>query len=205
MRSKKIKRFILASSILLLAAVIWTGYVQWKIAAAVRTASKQPADTAIVLGAALWDGRPSPALRERLEAAVELFDEGAVDSIIVSGGLGSGSEITEAEGMFHYLTSRGIPEQAIYLEEQATDTWENLYYSHEIMEANEWSSAIVVTHDFHGARALEMAAVLPMEETQLWLVESSVLNGKWHRGRETLAYAKWVWQKWTMRLGGSGG
>lgn len=200
MRSKKTKIFIFTLTALLAIALGWTGYVQWKIADALRASSKHPADTAIVLGAALWNNRPSPALRERLEGAVHLYEEGVVDNIIVSGGLGSGSELTEAEGMFQYLSSRGIPEEVIFLEEQATDTWQNLSYSQQIMEDNEWSHAIVVTHDFHGARALDMAAVLSMEEAQLWAVESSVLNKIYHRARETLAYAKWVWQKWTLTL-----
>lgn len=192
MRSKKLVLIILVPVLL---ALLWTGYVQWKIVDAVRGASREPADTAIVLGAALWNNRPSPALRERLEGAYALFEAGVVDHIIVSGGMGSGADITEAEGMMEYLVARGVPQDKIYLEEVSTNTWENLYFSRQILEANEWNSAIVVTHDFHGARALDMAHVLSMEEVQLLPVKSSVLNKVWHRSRETLAYGKWVWQK----------
>lgn len=184
------------------AIVLWTGYVQWKIYAAQAAASKEPADTAIVLGAALWNGVPSPALKERLEGARELYEEGAVRTIIVSGGLGSGSAITEAEGMKRYLVEFGIPEEAVYLENQAMDTWQNIGYSLAIMEEEGWSSATIVTHHYHGARALDMARTLSMEEPQLWTVESSVLNKTWHQARETLAYGKWTLQKWLYLLGG---
>jgi vancomycin permeability regulator SanA len=85
--------------IFLVLGVTWTLYIQWMIYSAQHKELKK-ADIGIVLGAALWNDVPSPALRERLNAAYELHKEGYFSKIIVSGGMDhNGSTIPEAEGM----------------------------------------------------------------------------------------------------------
>ncbi|MGN7382643.1 YdcF family protein [Paenibacillus sp. SAFN-117] len=182
--------------------VLWVGYVQWKIYSVQHSQNSEPADVAIVLGAALWNGVPSPGLRERLEGAVDLYEQGIVDKFILSGGLGThGSTVTEAEGMKRYLLERGIPESDLFKEDEARNTLQNLSFSQNIMKANQWTTAIIVTHHYHGARALDMARFLHFENPRVYTVDSEVMNITWHKTRETLAYGKWTLDKWMMWLG----
>ena len=75
----------------------------------------------LVLGAALWDGRPSPALRERLDQAYELYREGLVQYLILSGGKGDDG-LTEAEGMKRSWLNGGVPPDRLLLEDQSRNT-----------------------------------------------------------------------------------
>jgi vancomycin permeability regulator SanA len=67
----------------------------------------QHRQAAIILGAALWDGKPSPALTERLNMGLHLYKEHKVDHLILSGGLEKWNGISEAEAMKRYLTTHG--------------------------------------------------------------------------------------------------
>jgi uncharacterized SAM-binding protein YcdF (DUF218 family) len=154
--------------------------------------SPERADVGIVLGAALWNDRPSPALRERLDHAIALYRSGVVSRLIVSGGLDDeGATITEAEGMRNYLLEQGIPDHDIFMERASRSTVENLLFSRAIMDDEGWDSAVIVTHDYHGARAADIAASLDFDPVQVSVTESRVLNMTFHRLREVLAFAKW--------------
>ncbi|GIP32582.1 hypothetical protein J2TS4_17920 [Paenibacillus sp. J2TS4] len=198
----KKRLWLTAAGALIGLLVLWTLYVQWMIFSAQHNQSAERADAAIVLGAALWNDAPSPGLRERLEGAIQLYEQGTVGAILVSGGLGdNGSTLTEAEGMKRYLLERGIPETDIWTETEARNTLQNLQYSLLIMESNGWKHAIIVTHHYHGARALDMAGFLDFDKPRVYTVDSKVMNIPWHKARETLAYGKWTLQKWLMKLG----
>ena len=134
-----------------------------------------------------------------LEKALELYEDGYFSNIIVTGGLDqNGSTITEAQGMKNYLTDRGVPEAVIYTENLATDTYENLLYSQEIMKQKGWKTAIIVTHTYHGARSLEIAEFLGYENPVVSTTDSQVMYMPWHKARETLAFTKWRLQKWLI-------
>lgn len=183
--------------------VAWMVYVQWEIGT-VKPGEEQlvASDAGIVLGAALRDGKPSPALKERLDRALEAYEQGAFEHIIVSGGFDyPGAPKTEAQGMREYLVEQGVPEQRIIEEHYATSTYENLLYSQAIMKAHGWRTATIVTHTYHGARALDIAEFLSFEKPELAVVDSRVMNMAFHRTRETLAYSKWSMDKLLMGLG----
>lgn len=107
----------------------------------------------IVLGAALWDGVPSPALKERLNKAIELFRRKQVKYLLLSGGLES-EQRSEAEAMQEYLVQHGIPKDRLWLEEQSTNTRQNLLFSKKILSQRQTTKAFLITHDFHLARAI---------------------------------------------------
>lgn len=159
------------------------------------------ADVGIVLGAALWNDRPSPALRERLDHAVSLYRSGMFTRLIVSGGLDDGgATITEAEGMRNYLLEQGIPDSAIHMERASRSTFENLLFSRSIMADEGWTSAVIVTHSYHGARAADIAATLDFEPVQVSVTESRVINKAYHTAREVLAFVKWELTKLRLAL-----
>lgn len=170
-------------------------------AAAVSGNVAEEAEVGIVLGAALWNDRPSPALRERLDHAVSLYRSGVFSRFIVSGGLDEGgATITEAEGMRNYLLTQGVPDSDIYMEQASRSTFENLVLSRSIMADNGWTSAVIVTHSYHGARAADIAKALDFEPVQVSVTASQVMNMTYHTMREVLAFAKWELTKLRLAL-----
>ncbi|MEX2415159.1 MAG: YdcF family protein, partial [Paenibacillaceae bacterium] len=157
------------------------------------------ADVCIVLGAALWNDKPSPALRERLDVAIELYEEGHCQYIIATGGLDSnGATVSESEGMIRDMEDKGVPLTDTRSEPEARSTYENLLFSRAIMEQEGWNSTIIVTHSYHGARALDIAEFLEYEQPQMSVMDSQVMFMPYHKARETLAYTKWILDKWLL-------
>ncbi|MBB6691163.1 YdcF family protein [Cohnella xylanilytica] len=160
------------------------------------------ADVGIVLGAKLWDDKPSPGLRERLDHALALYKADKFDRFLLSGGLDAGgAKLTEAEGMRDYLIGQGVPPEDIVLEPNSHSTYENLQFSRDIMRENGWNVALIVTHQFHGSRAGDIAGTLGYDPVQVSVVDSRVLNMAYNRTREVLACTKWLAEKWLLHAG----
>ncbi len=114
--------------------------------------------TLVVLGCRVIGEEPSLMLEERLSAAYEYLSENEGCCAVLSGGQGSGEDISEAECMYRYLTGRGISADRLYIEDKSVSTRENLMFSGKIIEAENLNSDIaVVTNEFHVYRA-SMAA-----------------------------------------------
>ncbi|NGZ74472.1 YdcF family protein [Saccharibacillus alkalitolerans] len=196
------KRMLLALLAGVILFILWTAYIQVRIGQGASLTREHDADVAIVLGARLWDNRPSPALKERLDAAYAGYERGDYPMLIVSGGLDNPQmQLTEAEGMAEYLEERGVPKSHIVLENEATSTYENLLFSRRIMEEKGMRTAAIVTHEFHGARARDIAEFLGYEDPQFVLAPTKELNIWQTRGRETLAFTKWLLDKASLPNG----
>ena len=115
------------------------------------------ADAIVVLGAAQYNGRPSPVLQARLDQAAYLFTEDLSDTIIVTGGKRAGDRFTEAEAAERYLIEAGIPSDRILLEQEGTTTWESLQKVRAIAEDNGVESALFVSDPLHSERVERMA------------------------------------------------
>ena len=89
--------------------------------------------TLIVLGCRVYGERASLSMVERLEAAYEYLQENPQAVCVLSGGMGSGENITEAECMYRYLVDKGITSRRLYKEEESTSTIENLKFSLELI------------------------------------------------------------------------
>ena len=72
-----------------------------------------PADAIAVLGAAQYNGRPSPGFRARLDKAAELYHANTAPVVLVTGGIGNRDTVSEAEVGRRYLTQHGIPPEAV--------------------------------------------------------------------------------------------
>jgi uncharacterized SAM-binding protein YcdF (DUF218 family) len=188
--------------LLIFLSIIWVVYIQWQVQRSPQSPIPASADTGIVLGASLRNDIPSPGLQERLDLALKLYREGKFKHIIVSGGLDhNGSKLTEAEGMRLYLIKQGLPDSGILLEPEATSTYENLLYSKRIMDRSGFKSAIIMTHDFHGARSLDIAHTVGIKQPAIATTDSQVLFMPYHEARETLAYSKWQIDKLLLQFG----
>lgn len=111
-------------------------------------------DVIIVLGAQVKeDGTPSVALERRLTAALESYERQR-QTIIVCGAQGANEPRAEGDVMRDWLMARGVPEADIVAETESYNTRENLRNARRIMEERGLSQALVVTSDYHVARAL---------------------------------------------------
>lgn len=144
---------------------------------------------AIVLGAALWNDEPSPALRERLDLAYSLYQAGKVEWIICSGGIGDDSSISEAEGMRRYLLRLGVSDDRIILEDHSHSTKANLANSKELLDQRALTDVYLVTHDYHLYRALYYAAQSGISAKPA-PVHSQVLFIPYYKLRECFALIK---------------
>ena len=93
----------------------------------------RPVDAIVVLGAAQYDGRPSPVLQARLETALDAWNQGLAAVIIVTGGNLPGDRFTEAEASQMWLVDNGVPADSILLENASNSTEENITGVAEIM------------------------------------------------------------------------
>ncbi|MBA9084091.1 uncharacterized SAM-binding protein YcdF (DUF218 family) [Fontibacillus solani] len=183
--------------LLLLACILWLVYVIAQIGSIERNPAvvKQmttPADAGILLGAAMWGDQPSPGLEERLQLSLKDYRDGKFQVFILTGGLDRPEyRYTEAEGMAIYLEAHGVPRDKILLENKATSTYENLKFSKEIMEEHGLKTALIMTHTYHGNRALEISQMLGYSDPKLSLTETKVLKPTQKTAREILAYTKW--------------
>ncbi|MDO4741640.1 MAG: YdcF family protein [Eubacteriales bacterium] len=113
-------------------------------------------DTIIVLGAQVKeDGTPSVALERRLTAALDSYQK-KPQLIIVCGAQGANEPRAEGDVMRDWLIARGVPAQDVVAETASFNTRENLKYAKAIMDHRGLCEALVVTSDYHVARALEL-------------------------------------------------
>jgi uncharacterized SAM-binding protein YcdF (DUF218 family) len=116
------------------------------------------AEVAVVLGAAVLWNRPSPVLVERLRHALELYQEGRVAKILVTGGRSPEDQISEAEAGRRWLMAEGVPEADILMEDASRTTYENLAMSVPVLEAAGFGSVLIVSDPIHMRRAMALAA-----------------------------------------------
>lgn len=114
----------------------------------------RPADAAIILGASVYDNSPSPVFCERINHAVDLYNNGYVKAVIMTGGVGDGNIRSDADIAREYAEQRGVPAEAIYKEEESTITFENLENARQLMEQNGMDTALIVSDPLHMKRAM---------------------------------------------------
>lgn len=152
--------------------------------------SHEPAQAIIVLGAAQYDGRPSPVLEARLAHTVELYEEGVAPTIVVTGGKQAGDRFTEAGASYRYLRDRGIAEDAILREEQGANTWSQLAAAARLLSSRGVDDVVLVSDDYHAYRLERIAQELGLQ-AQVSAVDPGLSPGGRARQltRETVAVA----------------
>jgi uncharacterized SAM-binding protein YcdF (DUF218 family) len=122
------------------------------------------ADAIVVLGAAQYDGDPSPIFQARLDQAAYLYDEGFSPVVIVTGGKQAGDRFTESEAGANYLVSQGIPNDAILNENQGRTTLESLRGVREMAVGRGIDSVLLVSDPMHSERLKRIAIDLDFDE-----------------------------------------
>ncbi len=114
------------------------------------------ADYVIVLGARVRGEKVVGLLARRLKVAAKYLEENPDTKVILSGGQGKGEDVSEAEAMKRYLVQCGIEESRMILEDESTNTDENLEFSKAKID-NPDAKVVIVSNDFHIFRALRIA------------------------------------------------
>lgn len=159
--------------ILLIVLIGWCSYQLLTIDSYGKSLPKS-SDVIIVLGAAVWENGPSPALQARIRHAEDLYRQEYAKYLILSGGQGQFGS-SEAQVMAEILKQHGIDEDRLILEEKSTNTIENIRLSKEKMDEYGFTSAILVTDTFHMKRAMLIAKDIGMDVSGS-AAKDSVLN-----------------------------
>ncbi|MBB5084312.1 SanA/YdcF family protein [Nonomuraea endophytica] len=146
------------------------------------------AQAALVLGAGLYGGQPSPMLARRLDVAAELYRAGKVKALLLSGD-NSRKEYDEPTAMRDYLTHKGVPVDAMVLDYAGFDTWDSCVRARKVFGAQRLT---VVTQVFHIPRAVTLCRTAGLEtygvgddSTKQWAAATYA-----YATRELLATAK---------------
>jgi len=140
-----------------LAAFVYYGVTLIQVYATGRSDQARPVDAIVVMGAAQYDGRPSPQLAARLDHVVTLYNEGLAPVVVVTGGKQPGDRFTEAEASRDYLVERGVPSDAILMETEGRSTYESMEGVADLLEARGLGRVLVVTDPFHSLRSRMIA------------------------------------------------
>lgn len=168
-----------------------TGVAVWRAAHTDDARDVERVDVILVLGAAQYDGDPSPVFEGRLRHAQLLFENGRADTILVLGGGAPGDSSTEAESGRDWLLAEGLPSESVVASPVGTTTLESLEAAADWMRERELRSAFLVSDPWHNLRVKRMASDLGIE---------AYASATWHSAartegtrfggylRETLAY-----------------
>lgn len=176
--------------------IMYLAFVTYLVSAQSKRDETRQADAAIVLGAAVWAGTPSPVLRARLDHALLLFQNKQIERIVVTGGVGRGDNMSEAEASAEYLVSKGVPAEAILLEQQGRSTYESLKTASVLAQDANIRRVLLVSDPFHMLRSLKMAQDLGLEAyaspTLTSPISTRPLEEQFYMLREAIAYTAYL-------------
>ena len=142
---------------LVIGVVIYLGVTAFQVWRTGQQYAPQAAGAIVVMGAAQYNGVPSPDLRARLDQAALLWHQHYATIVMVTGSKEPGDAYTEAQASARYLESLAVP-AADVLQAGGRDSWQNLSEAAPILIARGDSDVLVVTDKFHVARSMAIAS-----------------------------------------------
>lgn len=121
-------------------------------------------DYVVVPGGALYGSDLSPTLKSRLDRTIEYLSSNTDAKVLVSGGKGEGEDMDESMAMYNYLVENDIDDKRIYMESDATSTYENFSLSREAIKDG---TVAIITSDYHVIRASLMASLNDVKATHI--------------------------------------
>jgi len=192
LRKGKRRKIVLVSlSIIIAGTIVFfciQCYVDCQAAPYITELSQAPeADAVLVLGARVYqNGSPSPALQDRLDYGYDLYAQGTVKKILVSGDHGT-KEYDEVNAMKDYLLSKGVPREDIFLDHAGFNTYDSIYRTRDIFQVH---TLIIATQEFHIKRAVYIARCLGLAAYGVAAPDKSIYAMRYNRFRESLAKVK---------------
>lgn len=150
------------------------------------TADVPRTDVAVVFGAGLWDGEPSPYLAHRLDAAAELYRAGWIEVVLVTGD-NSREDYDEPDAMRAYLTRHGVPDARIVSDYAGFDTWDSCVRAKKIFGVDR---AVLISQGFHIRRAVALCEAAGVSAHGVGVDEPHDVTWYYGAGREVLAAGK---------------
>jgi vancomycin permeability regulator SanA len=176
-----VKRVLLVVAAVVALLVLYPAWLALQIWEQSRDDEIHRAEAIVVLGAAQYNGKPSPVFQARLDHAAYLYEERLADLIIVTGGKQPGDAFTEAEAGQTYLIESDIPGGNIMTEQKGRTTLESLRGVRDIAEHVGFDSLLLVSDPLHSERVKRMAHDLGFEEAYVSWASYARLG----RSRET--------------------
>ncbi|MEN3272184.1 MAG: hypothetical protein V7636_945 [Actinomycetota bacterium] len=177
-------------AVLVAIGVVYVGvtFVQvWRASGSDRA---RKAQAIVVLGAAQYDGRPSPILAARLDHAIDLYERGIAPKIVTTGGNRPGDRFTEASAGASYLIRHGVPASALELEVQGESSWESLAAAARFLRREHITEVVLVSSPWHALRTVEIDGEVGLDGWSSPAPEhESISKRLYHLGRETAAVA----------------
>ena len=149
-----VTRWRLVRRVLAGVVVVMAGYYLTNLWLVFRTGNTDQArtvDAIVVLGAAQYDGRPSPQLEARLDHVVELWDDGRAPLVVATGSNRPGDHFTEAQASAMYLEHRGVPAEAI-LQVGGNTSYASLVDARDELRRRNLNSVLLVSDPYHALR-----------------------------------------------------
>jgi uncharacterized SAM-binding protein YcdF (DUF218 family) len=145
------------AAFLVLAVAVYLGVTAYQVWRTGQRYDPRVAGAIVVMGAAQYDGVPSPDLRARLDQASLLWHEHYSSTIMVTGSKEPGDTYTESQASARYLVAVGIPASDV-LQAGGRNSWQNLSEAAPALVARGDTTVLVVTDKFHEARSLAIAS-----------------------------------------------
>jgi uncharacterized SAM-binding protein YcdF (DUF218 family) len=183
------RRIAVIAAVAMAAVVAYGLFSYWQVWSVGRSDQARPVDAIVVLGAAQYDGRPSPQLAARLDHVVELWPEGLAPIVVVTGGNQPGDRFTEADASATYLVERGIPDEAIRRESTGSSTYDSLENVAGLL-GDTVESILIVTDPYHALRSRLIAESVGFD-AYVSPTPTSVVSGV-HQFRRNLGEAAGV-------------
>jgi uncharacterized SAM-binding protein YcdF (DUF218 family) len=137
-----------------------TGLQVWQ---ASRQDQARPVQAIVVLGAAQYNGVPSPDLKARLDHALDLWNRKLSDVIVVTGGKEPGDRFTEATAGADYLAAKGVPQADILREVSGRNSWQSLESTAGFLIVRHRTTVLLVSDPYHDKRISLMADELGLK------------------------------------------
>ena len=155
-------RVVVGALVVGLLLVGGTAFRVWELG---RVDERTPTDMILVLGAAQYDGRPSPVLEARLEHALTLYQQGVAPRIVTVGGSAQGDQFSEAESGDRWLTEHGVPNRDVLPVDEGRDTLGSFEAVGRVAQQRGWTSAVIVSDPWHSLRSRTMARDVGLDAT----------------------------------------
>ena len=158
-----VRELALVGLAVVVGGVLVTGYATFRIWQRGNLDETRPVDAIVVMGAAQYNGTPSPVFASRLDHAVRLYADGVAPVFIVTGGRREGDRTTEAAVARAYAVAHGVPDTAILEEDLGRSTLESLEAVAGILRAHGLRSALFVSDRTHMLRVMRMSSDLEIQ------------------------------------------
>ena len=182
---------VVSAALVAVGILLATGVAVWRAAHTDDARHVDHADVIVVLGAAQYNGHPTPVFVGRLRQAELLYHEDRAPNVLVLGGNQPGDVTTEAASGRNYLIEHGLPPDSVWAEPEGNDTYESLQAAARFMRAHAMHSAFLVSDPWHNLRIKKMASDLGIRSYASATWQSAARSeGTRFEGyvRETFAY-----------------